>query len=97
MRSMRYLVLDIYFHLIDLDQSSENDLINFDREAILFDHAVTIHLIQLYCSMTQGHYYEEAGFKDVKPDKIGLFKLLILLELFSPKSASEFWQLSDLF
>ncbi|KAA6362442.1 MAG: hypothetical protein EZS28_042031, partial [Streblomastix strix] len=44
MHSMRHPVLDKMFHLIDLDQSSENDLINFDREVIRFDLVVTLHL-----------------------------------------------------
>ncbi|KAA6395639.1 MAG: hypothetical protein EZS28_008836 [Streblomastix strix] len=59
MHFMRHLVLDM-FHLIDLNQSSENDLINFDSEAIRFDLVVTLHLIHVYCIMTLGHYYNSA-------------------------------------
>ncbi|KAA6396271.1 MAG: hypothetical protein EZS28_008202 [Streblomastix strix] len=108
MHSMRHPVLDKMFHLIDLDQSSENDLINFDREVIRFDLVVTLHLKHVYCIMTQGHYYMlygilklnqragVAGFKDVKSKKFGHFEMLMFYLLFSSKSASEYWQLSNL-
>ncbi|KAA6331278.1 MAG: hypothetical protein EZS28_053407, partial [Streblomastix strix] len=57
MHSMRHPVLDMIIHRIDLDQSSENNLINFDREVIRFDLVVTLHLKHVYCIMTLGHYY----------------------------------------